>query len=228
MKRKDPYKSYELMRKTLSYIADRSYVDFIDHQWKINSDKPGSISGHHSFKGGWWVHTQEVIENSILLSNKLYPKEEVSQKEIVISSLIHDLDKLLCRYKKDTEEPSAKQVAYAKSLGIKGVENYSKSTLSMLIDKKLSGKEIDYDSIHGYVYDNSRPPMNDDGIVALLCYQNGLPVNENIISAVCLHHSGWSTLIAGSKRNVDMTPLATIVACSDLMSGFYQNGIEER
>lgn len=229
MLRKSPEESFS---KLISYLAmtkdpyKTAYTDFLNTVGMDNITKPGSINKHHSFIGGWFVHTAEVVENAYFLWVKLYCPEYVSKEEVIISALIHDLDKLICRYKVDTEEPTSKQLAYAKSLGVEKPELYSKSNLTKIIDKKLKGEDIDPVDYHGYIYDNSRPPMNDDGIVCLLCKKYNLPITEKILSAVSLHHGYISTLIKGSDRKIQLGPLHALTHAADILSGFYTNGYE--
>lgn len=167
---------------------------------------PASIKHHHAEQGGYLRHISEVIYFCEYLMNDQYPIDTIMMIKL---AFIHDLDKLE-RYKIDTEPPTTKQLNYARGLDIFIEENECKNSLSTKIDNKKNGLNNPIQR-YGYV---DKLVADESAMVVQICMDLGIPLIHEEVHALCCHHGGWSA----AAQKGQMSPMATILHCADLMS----------
>ena len=203
------------------------YYAFHEKQKALFLDMPASNNSHHSYPGGYAVHIAEVVGNAIRFHASIdeHAKSKVPLGELIIAAYVHDLDKLLWRYERDTEPPTQPQLGLARGKNIPLSQHETKSTISKKIDAFMSGKPIPPD--HELPWHKRRPDLphlDDSAIVLLLCHKHGLPaLTEQQLEAISMHHGGWAPL-AKAHPAVHLNAMAALLHAADIVSASVQNG----
>ena len=190
------------------------------------STYPASVKNHHMWEGGYAQHVWEVMSNVVdIFTNLRLPKSQInfSSDEILCAAYIHDLDKLWRYRRLEGELPTEKQISYAKSLGIVLNKADTKQSVIAKIDATKRGVELEEKRIQRF---ERRPDMleyDDGAIVSFYASKNDLPMTEQILHAVCLHHGGWAPLVRVYPTIVP-SPMAAILHSADYISSFVQRG----
>lgn len=203
------------------------YLKFHSNHKAEFLEMPASIKSHHSFVGGYAVHIAEVVQNMVALTkSSLMPdSKRPSLGEAIIAAYIHDIDKLLMRYVRDTDGPTDPQRKKAMMEGIKMAPDETKASLSKKIDAAVNGKPIPNDTeLPRHVFNPAMPSVDDSAAVMFLCNQHGLPgITWDIVHAVSLHHGGYSAL-ARTSPYIEASPLAILLHAADQISAGIQQG----
>ena len=224
-----PIDAYEALFESLELIGEHSnaYCNFHEKQKAAFLEMPASIKGHHCFPGGYAVHLCEVVTNLVrLVRADIYPAaKRVNLGEAIIAGYIHDLDKLLMRYVRDTDKPTDPQRKKALMEGIQMAPDETKASLSKKIDAAVTGKPLPNDTeLPRHVFNPAMPAVDDSAAVMFLCNQHGLPgITWDIVHAVSLHHGGYSSL-ARTSPYVEASPLALLLHAADQISAGIQQG----
>jgi len=221
----------------MEYLTPGEYKDrIIDfHQKNIDALRifPASRNQHHCYSGGYYEHVQEVANNvqTILPLCVLDETANFTVDDVFVAAYFHDIDKACSttfgesyRYVWDTEPPTDKQLSYARSLNIEmNPRGESKTSLSYKIGCMQDGKPIDPFNVPHFISRSNILPMDDGAIVASICAHNGITLNDQVLSAICCHHGGWSPLIK-SNGNINPSPLGVLIHTADFISSHLQNG----
>ena len=196
---------------------------FYDENKALMLTTPASHKLHHCWPGGYHDHIMEVMHNTYqmmaLVQDPLVYRRNFTLDEALIAAFIHDLDKLFLRYELDTKPPSAAQIGYASSLGIKNARGESSAGLSHMIDLINSGCKIDYDRVPRHR--NKARIAGSDVVDALtLAAKHGFELTPMIIHAVTYHHGGWTK---GMGEHDQVEPIAALIHAADLLSAAAQN-----
>lgn len=224
-----PAEAYQALFEPLELIGEHSeaYCAFHEKQQAAFLEMPASIKAHHCWPGAYAVHICEVVTNLVrLVRADIYPAaRRVNLGEAIIAAYIHDLDKLLVRYVRDTKGPTEPQRKKAFHEGIKVTPDETLASLSKKIDAAVSGQPIPPDAeLPRHVFNPAFPTVEDGAAVMFLCAQHGLPgITWDIVHAVSLHHGGYSAL-ARSTPYVNASPLALLLHAADQISAGIQKG----
>ena len=185
-------------------------------------EMPASINRHHCWPGGWEIHTHEVCDNIIRIYDALIlgqPKFTIS--EAITAAYVHDLDKLLYRYKRSTEQPTQPQIAKARAMGIEIDALETKASISEKIGAAVEGRIIDAAKLPRHVWNPESEPMEDGAIVVWLCQRYRVPLSLKVVHAVCFHHGGYNPYIREMPA-IEISPLATLLHMADIASSKIQ------
>ncbi len=203
------------------------YCKFHETQKAAFLEMPASIGKHHCWPGGYAVHIAEVVSNLVrLVKADMYPdSKRVPLVDAIIAAYIHDLDKLLIRYVRDTDAPTGPQLGKAKAEGVKITPKDTKASLSKKIDAAVKGEPPPRENeLPMHKFNPSFPAVDDSAAVAFLCMQHGLVgLNWDIMHAVSIHHGGYSPL-ARTSNHMKASPLAILLHAADQMSSGIQEG----
>lgn len=177
---------------------------------------PAAIKHHHAEVGGYARHIWETMTFCVGLSESIASVDGLDRSSfgmydmgvLMRLAFLHDIDKLT-RYELDPEEPTAAQVKYAKQLGCNITTNDCKSSLSTKIDNMKNGV---HNPIQYYRY-KDQLALEETARVVMLCAELDIVLTEEQIHCICYHHGGWSGI-----ANRDMSPMACVLHCADLMS----------
>lgn len=221
--------AYVALFEPLELIGEHSatYCAFHEKHKAQFLEMPASIKGHHSFVGGYAVHLCEVVTNLVrLVRADIYPSaKRVNLGEAIIAAYIHDLDKLLMRYVRDTDGPTDPQRKKALMEGIKLAPDETKASLSKKIDAAVNGKPMPSDAeLPRHIFNPAMPAVDDSAAVLFLCNQHALPgITWDIVHAVSLHHGGYSPL-ARTTPYLEVSPLGLLLHAADQISAGIQQG----
>jgi hypothetical protein len=201
-------------------------IDFHNRNIKAIRTFPASRAKHHCYPGGYYDHILEVSNNvQTILPLCILDECRFTIDDVFTATYFHDIDKAASyefgesfRYVFDTEPATNPQIEYALKLGVTVEVDDTKSSLSYKIDAAKNGEPIDPFKIPRFIYRPNRLPVDDGAIVASICAANGIVLSEEALSAICLHHGGWSPLIVGSKRSIGPTPLGILLHAADFIS----------
>lgn len=190
------------MRQFLETIQDNSLrqkvLEMHDKLEPEMRDCPASVNKHHSFKGGYYRHVEEVIRGGIALFN-VYTKTGCSMPlldDIILVAFVHDLDKLI-RYKRND-----------------GTYVVINPDVSLRCGKT---KWVEPE----FMYDPDFLSFESSGYIAMRCCEFNIQLTKEHLHAITFHHGGWSDM---AHRVKSITPLACIIHSSDLMSAFVLGG----
>lgn len=224
-----PAEAYQALFEPLELIGAHSdaYYTFHQKHEKLFLGMPASIKGHHCFPGGYAVHICEVVTTLVrLVRADMYPAaRRVDLGQAIIAAYIHDLDKLLIRYVRDTKTPSEAQRKKAFYEKVPVAPNETMASLSVKIDAAVNGHPMPSDAeLPRHGFNPAFPAVDDSAAVMFLCLQHGLPgVTWDIVHAVSLHHGGYSAL-ARTSPYVKASPLALLLHAADQISAGIQMG----
>jgi len=227
-----PETAYQRLLGHLQHIAPdhrTAYVKFHLEQRAAFLEMPASVGEHHAFIGGYAVHVDEVVANILKIRAVSNLPEDMLPpvSDCVIAAYDHDIDKLLMRYERDTEEPTQAQLGhyYVKNGTIRVFADETKSTLSKKIDAAVNGQPQPIrEELTWHRYRKDARNMDDSAAVLFLCGKHGLGgINEDIVHAISLHHGGWAPL-AQANTKIRLSRLATLLHCADLLSASAQKG----
>jgi hypothetical protein len=221
--------AWDLIEVMLNRIPDVKTRDLYVTFHRVHREKalslPASVKHHHSWPGGYAVHIWEVMTNlKDILHGVMLPKGMgFTATDSITSSYVHDLDKLLYRYEEGGEPPSPAQLKLARDKGVPVDANDTKAIVSLKLDNALQGTPLDLARLPRHQYRKKALEMEDGAIVAWLCAQHSLPLTEQALHAVCVHHGGFSAL-ARTTRDLDVQPLGCFLHTADYMSSNVQLG----
>lgn len=179
---------------------------------------PASVKHHHYWPGGYRTHIEEVLNNALsifnicTLSGKL--PAEVFLDDVIVCAFVHDLDKILRYDAPVDEQPSDKQINYAKSLGISVLKKDNKASISRKIAYVKEGTPIEPVF---FSYNKSLLEVDDSARVCQMCAKFCLILTDMQLHAITYHHGGWSARCMSGER-CELRPLAIILHCADLIS----------
>ena len=202
------------------------YLMFHEKEKDRLSTFPASVKNHHMWEGGYAQHVWEVMSNVVdIFTNLKLPKSQInfSADEILCAAYIHDLDKLWRYRRLEGEPPSEKQISYARSLGIALTKSDTKQSVIAKIDAAKRGVELDEKQIQRFERLPDMLEFDDGAIVSFYAGKNDLPMTEQMLHAVCLHHGGWSP-IARVYPTIVPSPMAALLHSADYISSFVQKG----
>ena len=222
-----PEAAFDYITATLERIDDAgvqaAYLKFHAEHREAFLDTPASIAMHHAYPGGYSVHLAELAINMRVLAGGIpLPEINYTRDDAITSVYVHDLDKLLYRYERDTEPPTYPQKKKAQDMGIRILSSDTKSTISAKIDAQLNGKQIEEARLSRHKYRKAALAFEDGAIVSALCHEHGLPLSLMALHAVCVHHGGWAPL--AQQKNVEIQPLGALLHAADLISSQVQRG----
>jgi hypothetical protein len=218
------------------YLSDGEYKDrIIDfHHRNIEALQifPASRSNHHCYPGGYYDHILEVANNvQTILPLCVLDEGRFTVDDVFVATYFHDIDKACSyefgqsfRYVFDTEPATTKQIHYARELGVKIEADETKTSISYKIDAAKNEEPIDPFKVPRFIARPNRLAVDDGAIVASICAHNGITLNEQVLSAICLHHGGWAPLIMGTKHSVPISALGVLLHTADFISSHCQNG----
>lgn len=223
----EPEAAWDSIGEMLSRIQNKSvreaYEAFHVEHRSLALEMPASIDKHHCWPGGFALHNHEVMANFRQLVNNLpIGNPGFSRDDAITACFVHDLDKLLYRYERDTSAPSDAQLKYARTLGIPQDPQDNKNSLSKKIDAAISGETIDVNRMPRHKYRDRAYDFEDSGIVMWLCHEHGLPLSLIALHAVAVHHGGFSAL-ARTKGRLEVQPLGALLHAADYISSQVQN-----
>lgn len=226
-----PIEAYESLFECLELIGEHggAYLAFHEKHKRLFLEMPASLKMHHAWPGGYAVHISEVVSNMIrLVQANIYPAgQAVNLGEAIIAAYIHDKDKLLIRYVRDTDGPTGPQIKKAQMEGIKfNPTNETKASLSAKIDAAVNGKPQPKDEdLPRHTFNPEFPAVDDCAAVMFLCAQHGLPgITWDVVHAVSLHHGGYSPLARSSGSHLQVSPMGLLLHASDQISAGIQRG----
>jgi len=225
-----------LLEVLVHFLSDGETKDRIIAFHKENIEAirtfPASRANHHCYPGGYYDHILEVANNvQTILPLCILDECRFTIDDVFTATYFHDIDKACSyvfgesyRYVFDTEPATNPQIEYALKLGVTVEVDDTKSSISYKIDAVKNGEPIDPFKVPRFIARPNRLPVDDGAIVAGICAKNGIVLSEQALSAICLHHGGWSTLVTGSKYSVAPTPLGILLHTADFISSDCQNG----
>lgn len=193
---------------------------------------PASAAHHHCYPGGYYEHVLEVANNALTMLHLCVLDEcRFTPDDLFTAVYFHDIDKAASyvpgesfRYVFDSEPATHKQLDYARELGVELEAGESKTSISYKIDCAKDGEPVDPFKVPRYLHRYDRLPMDDGAIVCSIAAHHGITLSEQALSAICLHHGGWSPLVVGSKYTINPTPLGVLLHTADFISSHCQNG----
>lgn len=185
---------------------------------------PASVKHHHKCMGGYYLHLTEMANNALTLFGSLAfaSGKEVHIDDLVMAVYFHDIDKLFYRYQLCEEPPTPKQIPFAESLGLQVRPYDNKQSISARIDHmKEWGEDMDESDVPYFEYQDRDYGFAEGAIQALIAAQEGIIFNLEVMHAISFAHGGWTP---GIRPHDDMSPLATLLHCADMLSCKCQNG----
>lgn len=152
-----------------------------------------------------------IIDATVPLPERNYTKDD-----LLLAAYLHDVDKLVCRYVADPEQPTQRQVDFARSLGIVLSSTESKKSALRKIKLKQAGQPIDPVKISSFIYNNEIPAFSAPAMVCRICYENGIKLSDQAMRAITYHEGGFTPGVQGN--HLEFQPIAAVLHATDLLS----------